>query len=510
MATMTQAQITAELQRKAALGKPPSNAANVAQYNQIKASAPAAAPAKYTPAPGSAMAGYKALLDANGGKAPTPLIQATPDNLPPAVTPDNAIAAPPAANGNGVSSNGNAQGYIDQLNEARRQQTIAGLDKSRNAALSNLQGEKSAIQPKYYDQRNQAAAGSQQQARNFAEFMAARGGTNSGANAQAEITNGMALQGNLGSLGRQEAQAYTDIERRTTDVNNAYQSDVAGAEAGMQGDRMQMLLQDYYKAQERGDMLSQQAIQNELAKAGLTGVLGGQQTLAGVASQRQGQQMNIDNSFAYGDRAGMILNPQTDPSGYLRQIQNGKAPMTFEAQQQQQQNQQWQQNFDRSKYESDRGYQFQQQQQAIQNGQWQQQYGLDVDKYGFQKASELWSQAFQESQSQDDSDRQWAQLDWQTQQQEDKYNGLSPEQVLSNVRSKYTEPVYQTDQFGKQTKTGERLTTDPQKRDDMFLEVVDMGLPSSTQTRQVLLSLGFKNSEIDTYIKQHGGDTSGK
>lgn len=181
----------------------------------------------------------------------------------------------------------NAQSYIDQLSNARLQQTLASLDKSRDASLSNLQAEKAGIQPRYYDQRNQAAAGSQQQARNFAEFMAARGGTSGGANAQAEISRRGMLQGNLGSLGRQEAQAYTDIGRRTTDVENAHQSDIAGAKAGIEGDRMQNLLSDYYRAQDRGDRLAQQAIMNEINKAQLTGQYNGQQT-----QQAQNQQFN--------------------------------------------------------------------------------------------------------------------------------------------------------------------------------------------------------------------------
>lgn len=182
-----------------------------------------------------------------------------------------------------------AQDYIDQLNEARRRQTIAQLDKSRSAALSNLGQERSGIQPRYYDARNQAAAQNQQGARNFAEFMAARGGSSSGSNAQAQLSQNMALQGSLGNLGRQENQAFDDIDRRTTGVQNAYQSDVASAEAGIQADRMQALLKDYYVSQERGDRQAQLDIQNELARAGLSGTFQGERTL-------QGQQLDYNMS----------------------------------------------------------------------------------------------------------------------------------------------------------------------------------------------------------------------
>jgi hypothetical protein len=116
--------------------------------------------------------------------------------------------------------------------------------------------------------------------------MAARGGTTSGANAQATLMNNMSLQGNLGDLGRQETQAFGDIARRESDVRNQYLNNLNQAEAGILSDRMNLLLNDYYRAQERGDRLTQQAIQNEFARAGLTGFLGDQRTLAGQGFDR--------------------------------------------------------------------------------------------------------------------------------------------------------------------------------------------------------------------------------
>lgn len=175
----------------------------------------------------------------------------------------------------------NAQSYIDQLTAAKQQAQIAALGKSRDSALSNLNQEKSAIQPKYYDAKNQVASGAQQSARNFAEYMAARGGASAGSNAQATLMNNMSTQGNLGSLGRQETQAYGDIGRRMTDVQNAYASDVASTTAGGEADKMQALLNDYYQQQQR-----------ELQVAQLTGILGGQQTLA-AKSQDQNYGLNL-------------------------------------------------------------------------------------------------------------------------------------------------------------------------------------------------------------------------
>lgn len=202
------------------------------------------------------------------------------------------------------------QNYIEGLTQAKRDAQVASLAKSRDQALSNLQAEREGIAPKYYDARNQVAAGAQQQARNFAEFMAARGGTRSGANAQATLMNNMSLQGNLGSLGRQEAQAFGDIGRRETDVRNQYLNNLNEAEAKILGDRMNLLLNDYYRAQDRGDRLTQQAIQNEFARAGLTGFLGGQRTLAG-----QGFDRNVfesDRGFDYQQSRDIIGDQRYD------------------------------------------------------------------------------------------------------------------------------------------------------------------------------------------------------
>lgn len=165
--------------------------------------------------------------------------------------------------------------YIDRLNEAKKAQTLANLDKSRNAALSNLQQEKSGIQPMYYDARNQEAARKQQDARNFAEFMAARGGASSGSNAQAELSRNNAFQGNIGALNRQEAQANQNIARRQTDVQNAYQSDAASAQAGIEAQRMQALINQMNQDRQFG-----------LQEAGLMGSYNGAPTLSALNANR--------------------------------------------------------------------------------------------------------------------------------------------------------------------------------------------------------------------------------
>lgn len=218
-----------------------------------------------------------------------------------------------------MGNNNTPQSYIDQLNNARLDATLAALGKSRDAALSNLNSEKGSIQPKYYDARNQVAAGSQQAARNFAEFMAARGGTSSGTNAQAELTRNMGLQGNLGALGRQETQAYTDIARRTSDLQNAYESDVAGARAGIEADRMSALLNQYNTDRQLQLQIDQ-----------LMGVRNGQKTLAGQQFDRS--VLEYDRNYDYQVGRDKITDAQQQWQNNFNQAQFdwNKAQQTWE------------------------------------------------------------------------------------------------------------------------------------------------------------------------------------
>ncbi|XEC97056.1 hypothetical protein AB6A23_11225 [Paenibacillus tarimensis] len=93
--------------------------------------------------------------------------------------------------------------------------------------------------------------------------------------------------------------------------------------------------------------------------------------------------------------------------------------------------------------------------------------------------------------------RQWAELDNRMAGSGgEKYVGMTPNQVLSNIRNNYIEPIYSTDKMGRQEQIGEQMTKDPNKRYQMFLDVVDSNLESQTVEDQVLLSLGFTKQEI--------------
>lgn len=118
---------------------------------------------------------------------------------------------------------------LDRLAEAQRQAQVDQLKAARTKALANLDAQEQTIKPYYQNARNQASASSQQGARNFAEYLANRGLTNSGAAAQGEINRLSALNNNLGNLNTAEANAFRDIANQRTQVENDYVAGLANA-----------------------------------------------------------------------------------------------------------------------------------------------------------------------------------------------------------------------------------------------------------------------------------------
>jgi hypothetical protein len=156
--------------------------------------------------------------------------------------------------------------------------------------------------------------------------------------------------------------------------------------------------------------------------------------------------------------------------------------------------------------------QYQKARDAISDKQWQQTFDYNKEQggldYALRKLAQEDSSSYQQAQvalSQDDNARAWVTLDAQ-QSGAAATSGLTPNQILSSMQSLYTEPVYVTDpDTGVQTKTGDKITSDPAKRKQMFESVVDSGL-SDTETNQILLSLGMTKKEIDSLIKQYSGE----
>lgn len=147
--------------------------------------------------------------------------------------------------------NYNYEEDLNRLKEAQKQAAIADLDKQKNQSLSDLQAEESKIKPTYYKKRDTANTQNQIAAKNFHEYLVNSGRSNSGIGAQYEMARQNTLQKNLNELNTQEAADIADINRRRTDVNNAYTSGLSSANAEIEANYIQNLLNERQKAWER-------------------------------------------------------------------------------------------------------------------------------------------------------------------------------------------------------------------------------------------------------------------
>ena len=131
---------------------------------------------------------------------------------------------------------------LNNLKNAQRNAAVANLENTRNQALSNLQAEQQRNAATYNQQRSTANAQNRMSARNFQEYLASTGRANSGLNAQARMQNANNLNTSLNTLNAGESAALADINRRTTDANNAYNTGLASANAQIEADYIKNLL----------------------------------------------------------------------------------------------------------------------------------------------------------------------------------------------------------------------------------------------------------------------------
>lgn len=136
----------------------------------------------------------------------------------------------------------NYETELNNLKNAQRNAAVANLENTRNQALSNLQAEQQKNAASYNQQRSTANAQNRMSAKNFQEYLASTGRANSGLNAQARMQNANNLNTSLNTLNAGESAALADINRRTTDANNAYNTGLASANAQIEADYIKNLL----------------------------------------------------------------------------------------------------------------------------------------------------------------------------------------------------------------------------------------------------------------------------
>lgn len=145
----------------------------------------------------------------------------------------------------------NYEADLQNLKKQQQAKAVADLKNQQNQSLSNLNAEESTIKPTYYKKKDSANVQNQIAAKNFSEYLANSGRSNSGIGAQYEMSRQNTLQRNLNEINTEEAGAIADINRRKTDVNNAYESGLASANAQIEADYITNLLNERQKAWER-------------------------------------------------------------------------------------------------------------------------------------------------------------------------------------------------------------------------------------------------------------------
>lgn len=131
---------------------------------------------------------------------------------------------------------------IANLKNAQQKAATADLQATRNQALSNLNAEQQQNAANYATQRSTANAQNRLAARNFQEYLANTGRANSGLGAQANMQYNNNLNTSLNSIYGAENAANADILRRRTDAQNAYSTGLAKANADIQANYIQSLI----------------------------------------------------------------------------------------------------------------------------------------------------------------------------------------------------------------------------------------------------------------------------
>lgn len=208
--------------------------------------------------------------------------------------------------------------WIDTLYSQQKAGALAGLDQSRQAALSSLEGERAALTPQYTAQRQQIAATGDVEAQRINEFLAAQGLARSGAAGTLQARSGATTTGQLAQARMSEAQALQDIMRRQTGVEQQYQAAAQQQAAASEAARIEAML-----AQRQSDR------QYGLQAAPYTGMLDGQQTLQAqrAAAEYEAYQRGLAEAARQKeiDTIGQYANIE---GGYMSEIQRRQNTQT--------------------------------------------------------------------------------------------------------------------------------------------------------------------------------------
>ena len=133
-------------------------------------------------------------------------------------------------------------GQINALADASKASTLARMERSRNIATSGLAGEKTLAQQGQITQLGQARTGAATGARNFSEYLASKGLSNSGSVGQGQMANNIGLMAQEGSINQNLGNTLQDIEGKRNLADQNYDTGVADSYANIEADRARGLI----------------------------------------------------------------------------------------------------------------------------------------------------------------------------------------------------------------------------------------------------------------------------
>ena len=142
---------------------------------------------------------------------------------------------------------------LDALKNAQKKAAAADLSNTRDQALSNLQNESMKNTANFAAQRNVANVQNRIGNKNFQEYLASTGRANTGLAAQARLQSRNNLNTQLNNINSAENAARADINRQITNANNAYNTGLAAANANIEANYINKLLEERYKAQQQAN-----------------------------------------------------------------------------------------------------------------------------------------------------------------------------------------------------------------------------------------------------------------
>lgn len=189
---------------------------------------------------------------------------------------------------NNQSNNGNQSINFNSLFDSRRNATIQALQQKAQMQKNALAERAAGIEPRYSQAKTEEDNRGQLASKRLAEIMANRG-YSTGNQAQNQLIQNVTTQGNISNLEAQRQGEFDQIAREQANLDASLAGDIAQAQAGLEADKMQGLVENQRYNDNYG-----------LQVAGLTGTYGGQRTLAGQGLDMQNNQFN--RQFAEGQR----------------------------------------------------------------------------------------------------------------------------------------------------------------------------------------------------------------